>query len=101
MATPAIATTALLSFTAKWNEYLWPLIVTFVDQLRTSPISLRRLLDAEGNAEWGVVMAAAILIVIPVIVVLLTPSAMSSKDWPVARSRDNVWIPVVSFSEGG
>ena len=71
VATPAIATTALLSFTAKWNEYLWPLIVTFVDQLRTLPIALRRLLDAEGNAEWGVVMAAAILIVIPVIVVFL------------------------------
>ena len=71
VATPAIATTALLSFTAKWNEYLWPLIVTFVDQLRTLPIALRRMLDAEGNAEWGVVMAAAILIVLPVILVFL------------------------------
>ncbi|NJM40797.1 MAG: carbohydrate ABC transporter permease [Anaerolineae bacterium] len=71
VATPAIATTALLSFTAKWNEYLWPLIVTFVDQLRTLPIALRRMLDAEGNAEWGVVMAAAILIVLPVIAVFL------------------------------
>ncbi len=71
VATPAVATTGLLSFTAKWNEYLWPLLVTFVDQLRTLPIALRRLLDAEGNADWGVVMAAAILIVLPVIVVFL------------------------------
>jgi sn-glycerol 3-phosphate transport system permease protein len=71
VAMPAVATTGLLSFTAKWNEYLWPLLVTFVDQLRTLPIALRRLLDAEGNAEWGVVMAAAILIVLPVIAVFL------------------------------
>ena len=71
VATPAIATTGLLSFTAKWNEYLWPLIVTFSDRLRTLPIAMRRLLDAEGNAEWGVVMAAAIFVVLPVILVFL------------------------------
>ena len=35
------------------------------------PIALRRMLDAEGNADWGVVMAAAILIVLPVILVFL------------------------------
>jgi sn-glycerol 3-phosphate transport system permease protein len=71
VATPAIATTGLLSFTAKWNEYLWPLIVTYSDQLRTLPIAISRLLDAEGNTEWGVVMAGAIFVVIPVIIVFL------------------------------
>ena len=71
VATPAIATTGLLSFIAKWNEYLWPLIVTYSDQLRTLPIAISRLLDAEGNTEWGVVMAGAIFVVIPVIVVFL------------------------------
>lgn len=71
VATPAIATSGLLSFTAKWNEYLWPLIVTFNDSLRTLPVAMRRLLDAEGNAEWGVVMAAAIFVVLPVIIVFL------------------------------
>jgi sn-glycerol 3-phosphate transport system permease protein len=71
VATPAIATSGLLSFTAKWNDYLWPLIVTYVDQLRTLPVGVSRLLDAEGNAEWGVVMAAAIFVVLPVIIAFL------------------------------
>ncbi|MBX7213904.1 MAG: carbohydrate ABC transporter permease [Thermoflexales bacterium] len=71
VATPAIATSGLLSFTAKWNEYLWPLIVTYSDQLRTLPIAISRLLDAEGNTEWGVVMAGALFVVVPVIVVFL------------------------------
>ncbi len=71
VAMPAIATTGLLSFTAKWNEYLWPLIVTYSDQLRTLPIAIQRLLDSEGNTEWGVVMAGALFVVIPVIFVFL------------------------------
>lgn len=71
VATPAIATSGLLSFTAKWNEYLWPLIVTYSDQLRTLPIAISRLLDSEGNTEWGVVMAGALFVVVPVIVVFL------------------------------
>ena len=71
VAMPAIATTALLSFTAKWNEYLWPLIVTTTDRMRVLPIAVSRLLDAEGNTEWGAVMAATLLVIVPVIVVFL------------------------------
>ena len=71
VATPAIATSGLLSFTAKWNDYLWPLIVTFVDNLRTLPVAVTRLLDAEGNAQWGVLMAATIFLVVPVVFVFL------------------------------
>ena len=71
VAMPAIATSAMLSFTAKWNEYLWPLIVTTTDQMRTLPIAISRLLDAEGNTEWGIVMAATLMVVVPVIFVFL------------------------------
>jgi sn-glycerol 3-phosphate transport system permease protein len=71
IAMPAIATSALLSFTAKWNEYLWPLIVTTTDEMRTLPIAISRLLDAEGNTEWGAVMAATLLVIVPVIIVFL------------------------------
>jgi sn-glycerol 3-phosphate transport system permease protein len=71
VAMPAIATSALLSFTAKWNEYLWPLIVTTTDKMRVLPIAISRLLDSEGNTEWGAVMAATLLVIVPVIVVFL------------------------------
>jgi len=70
-ALPAIATTALLSIVAKWNEYLWPLIVTSTQQMRTLPIGIAWLLDQEGNTEWGVVMAATLFVVVPVVLVFL------------------------------
>ena len=71
MSVPAVATTGMLSFVAKWNDYLWPLIVTSTQDMRTLPIGLSWLLDQEGNTEWGVVMAATLFVVAPVIVVFL------------------------------
>lgn len=71
VAAPAIATTGLLSIVAKWNEYLWPLIVTSSSDMRTLPIGISWLLDQEGNTEWGVVMAATLFVVVPVILIFL------------------------------
>ncbi len=71
IAAPAVATTAMLSFVAKWNEYLWPLIVTTTQDMRTLPIGISWLLDQEGNTEWGVVMAATLFVVAPVVIVFL------------------------------
>lgn len=71
VAMPAVATTALLSFTAKWNDYLWPLIITSTDSMRTLTTGISRLQDAEGNAQFGVLMAGALFVVIPVVIVFL------------------------------
>jgi sn-glycerol 3-phosphate transport system permease protein len=71
VAAPAVATSGLLSTVAKWNDYLWPLIVTSTADMRTLPIGISWLLDQEGNTEWGVVMAATLFVVVPVIIVFL------------------------------
>lgn len=71
VAAPAVATMALLSITAKWNEYLWPLLVTTTEDMRTLPVGISRLLDQEGNTEWGVVMAATLFVIVPVMLVFL------------------------------
>ncbi len=71
IAAPAVATAGLLSVVAKWNDYLWPLIVTSTADMRTLPIGISWLLDQEGNTEWGVVMAATLFVVVPVVLVFL------------------------------
>ena len=71
IAAPAVATAGLLSVVAKWNDYLWPLIVTSTADMRTLPIGISWLLDQEGNTEWGVVMAATLFVVVPVVIVFL------------------------------
>lgn len=71
MAQPAIVTMALLSLVAKWNEFLWPLLVTNTDTMRTLPIGIYWLRNSEGVTNWGVVMAGSLFLIIPVMVVFL------------------------------
>ncbi len=71
LALPSVATMALLSVVAKWNEFLWPLIVTNTQTMRTLPIGLSWLLDQEGTTEWGVVMAGTLFVIIPMVLAFL------------------------------
>ena len=71
LALPAVATMALLSIVAKWNEFLWPLIVTSTREMRTLPIGVSWLLDQEGTTNWGVVMAGTLFTIIPMILIFL------------------------------
>lgn len=71
MAQPAIVTMALLSLVAKWNDFLWPLIVTNTTAMRTLPIGIYWLRNSEGLTNWGVVMAGSLFLIIPVMIVFL------------------------------
>ncbi len=68
MAQPAIVTMALLSLVAKWNDFLWPLIVTNTADMRTLPIGIFWLRDQEGLVNWGVVMAGSLFLIVPVMI---------------------------------
>jgi sn-glycerol 3-phosphate transport system permease protein len=69
MAKPIIVTFALISMVAKWNDYLWPLIVTNEERMRPLAVGVSYLHDPEGNTEWGMVMAAAFFVIAPLIAI--------------------------------
>jgi sn-glycerol 3-phosphate transport system permease protein len=69
MAKPIIVTFALISMVAKWNDYLWPLIVTNEERMRPLAVGVSYLHDPEGNTDWGMVMAAAFFVIAPLMVV--------------------------------
>jgi sn-glycerol 3-phosphate transport system permease protein len=66
MSQPAIVTMALLSLVGKWNDFLWPLIVTNTSDMRTLPIGIYWLRNSEGVTDWGVVMAGSLFLILPV-----------------------------------
>lgn len=66
---PILASQALFAFMGNWNSYLWPLIVTNQDKMRTLQIGLRYFVGGEGGTKWGVYMAAALLVSFPVIII--------------------------------
>lgn len=66
---PILASQALFAFMGNWNSYQWPLIVTNRDEMRTLQIGLRYFVSGEGGTQWGVYMAAALLVSLPVILI--------------------------------
>ena len=68
---PVIATVFISSFVTSWNSYLWPLMVTNVDSMRTVQVVITKLNASELNTVYGQVMAAAVLILIPSAIVFV------------------------------
>ncbi len=71
MSKPITATLLLLAFVAHWNAYLWPLIVTNADHMRTLPIGVQQIRSGLELPEWQLVMAGATIVVAPLIVLFL------------------------------
>jgi sn-glycerol 3-phosphate transport system permease protein len=66
---PVLVTFGLLATQDVWNDFLWPLVITNTANMRTLPIGIFWLLDQEGNTQWGVVMAGAIYVILPLLIV--------------------------------
>lgn len=71
LAKPATISFGLLSIVSKWNDYLWPLIITNREEWYVLPIGIRWLMVQEGYISWGPVMAGTVLVVLPVLVIFL------------------------------
>ena len=66
---PMLVTVLVVSVVEKWNDFVWPLIVTSTNSMRTLPVGLLMLKNDEGFTNWGAVMAATCFVVIPVLIV--------------------------------
>lgn len=71
MAQPALVTVGLFAVVSEWNDFLWPLIITNTDSMRTLPIGVFRLFQTEGLQNWGVIMAGTVFVVAPVIALFI------------------------------
>ena len=71
MAKPIVVTFAMISAVNKWNDYLWPLIITNTNNMRPLTVGLTFLFDNEGNNNWGMIMAGTAYVVIPLLLVFV------------------------------
>jgi ABC-type glycerol-3-phosphate transport system permease component len=69
MAKPIVITFAMISVVNKWNDYLWPLVITRTEEMRPITVGVRLLFDSEGNNNWGVIMAGTTYVVLPLLIV--------------------------------
>ncbi len=70
LAKPALATLAVISFLASWNDFLWALLVLKDRNIQTLQPGLRTLQGAY-TSEYGLMMAGAVLVAIPVLLIYI------------------------------
>ena len=69
----SIAALFVIQFIYGWNQYLWPLLVTTDESMYPVVIGIKRMIaGGEAQNEWNLVMATAILAMIPPALVVLT-----------------------------
>lgn len=72
LAIPAIATLSIFTFVTTWNSFMWPLIVTNTESMRTLPVGLAIFKGSFREiALWGDLLACSVICTIPVIGVFL------------------------------
>lgn len=74
LAAPGMVTTGLLAFIAAWNEYLFALSFTQTPEKRTVTIAITAFEGVTASSfeqPWGQIMAASVLVTIPLIVLTL------------------------------
>ncbi len=70
MVIPTAVVVAILTFNLTWNSYLWPLIVTSDDGLRTLPLGMAAF-QAGFNTKYGEVMAVSVFGSLPTAIFFL------------------------------
>ncbi len=72
LALPTVATLAIFTFVTTWNSFMWPLIVTNSEGMRTLPVGLAIYKGCFREITlWGELLACSVICTIPVIGVFL------------------------------
>ncbi|MFF2453404.1 carbohydrate ABC transporter permease [Isoptericola sp. NPDC058082] len=71
MSTPTLAAVALVSVVTEWNDYLWPFLVVDHADKMTLPVGLTLLQNTDGMSNWGVLLAATVVVTLPILLVFL------------------------------
>ena len=67
-----IAALFVILFIYGWNQYLWPLLITTRDDMQTVVIGIKKMIvTADALTEWNVVMAPAMLAMLPPVLVVV------------------------------
>lgn len=63
-----LAALCVLFFVNTWNQYLWPLLVASDKLMKTLPVGMQEFVSLEGGTNWGPLMAAATMAIVPALI---------------------------------
>ncbi|WP_319756387.1 carbohydrate ABC transporter permease [uncultured Sphaerochaeta sp.] len=68
---PALSTLTIFTFVNTWNDFLGPLLYLTRTELKTIQIGLRMFIS-QYSSEYGLIMAASVVALVPVVIVFLS-----------------------------
>jgi sn-glycerol 3-phosphate transport system permease protein len=67
---PVLIALGIYGFLTTWNMYLWPLLVTSNESVRTVQIGIKMMIAQEAATSWNMVMAGVVIILLPTLLLL-------------------------------
>jgi ABC-type glycerol-3-phosphate transport system permease component len=80
MALPGVIAVSIFTFIVAWNDYLFARVLIGTDNLKTLPVGIQDLYESTVT-DWGMVMAAGVMITIPALVFFVAVQRYLISGW--------------------
>jgi sn-glycerol 3-phosphate transport system permease protein len=87
MSTSTIGALALIQFIYMWNMYIWPLVIICENSRQVVRIGLRSVTAVQDTTNWGVVMAGAVLAMLPPLVMFILLHQQFTKGFALGQEK--------------
>ncbi len=67
---PALATLTVFTFMGNWSSFMWPLLVTNSESMRTLPIGLESF-KTQYSTDWHLLMAGSVMAMLPIVIIFI------------------------------
>ncbi len=71
LAGPVLATLGILTFLGSWNSFIYPLVMAQEPEMYTLPVALATFATGQYQADHGMLMAGALVLVLPILVIFI------------------------------
>jgi multiple sugar transport system permease protein len=68
---PVLATLGILTFLGSWNSFIYPLVMAQEPKMNTLPVALATFATGQHQADYGMLMAGSVVLVVPVLIVFI------------------------------
>lgn len=78
---PSLMTLAIFTFITSWNSFIWPLIITNSEKMRTLPLGLAVFKESYREViQWGDLLACSVICTVPAVIIFLLGKRFIIKD---------------------
>ena len=82
-----IAALGLIQFIYMWNQYLWPLVIIRQNARQVVQVGLRSMTAQQDVTNWGIVMAGAVLAMLPPLVIFILLHEQFTKGFVLGKEK--------------